>query len=214
MYATFDIYKNLYGYWGGFFMQITRRGFLTVTGAVGGGVALSSLGLNLNPARAYAADLDKMNRVKVAKQSTTICAYCSCGCGLICSTDKATGKIINIEGDADHPINEGSLCAKGAGFFDLTEANKHRLKKVLYRAPYATEWEEKDWDFAIPRIARLIKKTRDKGFITKNEKGELVNRCETIGHYGSSNVDNEECWLMTVRSRALGLVYIDHQARV
>lgn len=195
-------------------MQITRRGFLTVTGAVGGGVALSSLGLNLNPARAYAADLDKMNRVKVAKQSTTICAYCSCGCGLICSTDKATGKIINIEGDADHPINEGSLCAKGAGFFDLTEANKHRLKKVLYRAPYATEWEEKDWDFAIPRIARLIKKTRDKGFITKNEKGELVNRCETIGHYGSSNVDNEECWLMTVRSRALGLVYIDHQARV
>ena len=138
-------------------------------------------------------ELDKMNRVKMAKQVSTICAYCSCGCGLICSVDKLTGKIFNIEGDADHPINEGTLCAKGAGFFDLTEANKHRLKKVLYRAPYATEWEEKDWDFAIPRIARLIKDTRDKEFITKNAKGELVNRCETIGHYGSSNVDNEEC---------------------
>jgi len=185
-----------------------------MTGAVGGGIALSSLGLNLNPTRAYAADLDKMNRVKAAKQSTTICAYCSCGCGLVCSVDKTTGKIINIEGDADHPINEGSLCAKGAGFFDLTEANKHRLTKVLYRAPYATEWEEKDWDFAIPRIARLIKKTRDKDFITKNAKGELVNRCESIGHYGSSNVDNEECWLMVAKSRALGMVYIDHQARV
>lgn len=195
-------------------MRITRRGFLTLSGAVGGGITLSSLGLNLKPTKAYAEELDKMNRVKAARQSTTICAYCSCGCGLVCSTDKTTGKIINIEGDADHPINEGSLCAKGAGFFDLTEANKHRLTKVLYRAPYATEWEEKTWDFAIPKIARLIKNTRDKGFVTKNDKGELVNRCETIGHYGSSNVDNEECWLMAVKSRALGMVYIDHQARV
>lgn len=195
-------------------MDITRRGFLTLTGAVGSGFALSNLGLNLIPTKAYADELSKMDRIKIAKQFTTICAYCSCGCGLVCSVDKATGKIFNIEGDADHPINEGALCAKGAGFFDLTEANKHRLTKVLYRAPYATEWEEKDWDFAIPRIARLIKKTRDKDFITKNAKGELVNRCESIGHYGSSNVDNEECWLMTIKSRALGMVYIDHQARV
>jgi len=50
--------------------------------------------------------------------------------------------------------------------------------------------------------------------VVKNAKGELVNRCESIGHYGSSNVDNEECWLMTVKSSALGMVYIDHQARV
>lgn len=195
-------------------MQITRRGFLAMTGTVGGGVALSSLGLNLNPTRAYANELGKMDRIKIARQVTTICCYCSVGCGLVCSVDKATGKIFNIEGDADHPINEGSLCAKGAGFFDLTEANKHRLTKVLYRKPYGTEWEEKDWNFALSRIARLIKDTRDKNFIKKNDKDELVNRCEAIGHYGSSNIDNEECWLVSVKSRALGLVYIDHQARV
>jgi formate dehydrogenase major subunit len=195
-------------------MQITRRGFLTMTGAVGGGVALSTLGLNLSPARAYADELGKMDRIKVARQSTTICPYCSCGCGLVCSTDKATGKIISIEGDADNPINEGAHCSKGAGLFDLTEANKHRLTKVLYRKPYGTEWEEKDWDFALSRIARLVKDTRDKGFVTKNDKGELVNRCESIGHYGSSNIDNEECWVVTAKSRALGVVYMDHQARV
>ncbi len=195
-------------------MQISRRGFLTMTGAVGGGVALSSLGLNLNPTRAYADELSKMDQIKIAKQVTTICCYCSVGCGLVCSVDKATGKIFNIEGDADHPINEGSLCAKGAGFFDLTEANKHRLTKVLYRAPGGDKWEEKDWDFAISRIARLVKDTRDKGFVKANDKGELVNRCETIGHYGSSNIDNEECWLVTAKSRALGIVYMDHQARV
>lgn len=195
-------------------MQITRRGFLTLTGAVGGGIALSTLGINLNPTRAYATELSKMDRIKVAKQTMTTCCYCSVGCGLVCSTDKATGKIINIEGDADHPINEGSLCAKGAGLFDLTEANKHRLTKVLYRKPYGTQWEEKDWDFALSRIARLVKDTRDKGFTKRNAKGELVNRCEAIGHYGSSNIDNEECWLVTAKSRALGLVYMDHQARV
>ncbi len=195
-------------------MQITRRGFLTLTGAIGGGVALSGFGLNLNATRAYADELGKMDRIKVAKQVTTICCYCSVGCGLVCSVDKATGKIFNIEGDADHPINEGSLCAKGAGFFDLTEANKHRLTKVLYRKPYGTEWEEKDWDFALSRIARLVKDTRDKNFTKTNAKGELVNRCEAIGHYGSSNIDNEECWLVSVKSRALGLVYIDRQARV
>ena len=195
-------------------MELTRRGFLSLSGAVGSGIVLSGLGIDLRPTQAYAEGLNKMNRIKAARQVSTICCYCSVGCGLICSVDKLTGKIFNIEGDADHPINEGSLCAKGAGLFDLTEANKHRLTKVLYRKPYGTEWEEKDWGFALSRIARLVKDTRDKDFVTKNAKGELVNRCESIGHYGSSNVDNEECWLITVKSRSLGLVYIDHQARV
>lgn len=195
-------------------MEITRRGFLGLSGAVGSGIALSTLGIDLRPMRAYADELNKMQRIKLAKQVITTCCYCSVGCGLICSVDKTTGKIFNIEGDADHPINEGSLCAKGAGFFDLTEANKYRLKKVLYRAPGGTDWEEKDWNWAIDRIARLIKTERDKSFVKKNDKGEVVNRLETIAHLGSSNVDNEECWLMSVKCRALGMVYIDHQARV
>jgi formate dehydrogenase major subunit len=195
-------------------MEITRRGFLSLSGLIGSGIALSPFGIDLRPMMAYADELNKMGRIKVAKQVTTVCCYCSVGCGLICSVDKLTGKIFNIEGDPDHPINEGSLCAKGAGFFDLTEANKHRLQKVLYRAPMSDKWEEKNWEWALKRIARLVKDTRDKGFVTKNAKEELVNRCETIGHLGSSNVDNEECWLMTTKARALGLIYIDHQARV
>jgi len=195
-------------------MEITRRGFLILSGRVGSGVALSSLGLSLDPIEAFAAEANKMQRVMTARQVSTVCCYCSCGCGLICSVDKVTGKIINIEGDPEHPINEGALCAKGAGFFDLTEANKYRLRKVLYRAPMSDKWEEKDWGWAIERIARLVKDTRDKGFVERNSKGELVNRCETIGHLGSSNVDNEECWLMSVACRSMGLVYIDHQARV
>lgn len=195
-------------------MEISRRRFLSMSGAIGSGVALSSLGLDLTALKAHAAELNKMDRVRNAKQSISICCYCSVGCNVICSTDKLTGKIINIEGDPDMPINEGSLCAKGAGLFGLTAANEHRLKKVLYRAPKSDTWEEKDWDWTLKRIARLFKDTRDADFKTHNDKGELVNRVETIGHYGSSNIGNEECWTLSVGCRAMGLVHIDHQARV
>ena len=195
-------------------MELTRRGFFSLSGAVGSGIVLSGLGIDLRPTQAYAEGLDKMNRIKAARQVTTICCYCSVGCGLICSVDKLTGKIFNIEGDPEHPINEGSLCAKGAGFFDLTEANKHRLTKVLYRKPYGTEWEEKDWDFALSRIARLVKDTRDTTFVARNAKGELVNRTEGIASVGSAAMDNEECFLYQKFLRGLGLVYIEHQARI
>lgn len=195
-------------------MEISRRRFLSMSGAIGSGVALSTLGLDLTALKAHAAGLNKMDRIRTAKQSISICCYCSVGCNVICSTDKLTGKIFNIEGDPDMPINEGSLCAKGAGLLGLTEVNEHRLKKVLYRAPKSDKWEEKDWDWTLKRIARLFKDTRDKDFVTHNAKGELVNRVETIGHYGSSNIGNEECWTLSVALRAMSLVHIDHQARV
>jgi formate dehydrogenase major subunit len=195
-------------------MGITRRDFLTFSGTLGAGLALGRLGFDLGPLAAYAEEVKKMDQVQAAKQTTSICCYCSVGCGLIVSTEAKTGKVLNIEGDPDHPINEGSLCAKGAGLYQTSAANTHRLQKVLYRAPYSTKWEEKSWDWAITRIARKIKATRDADFITANAKGQVVNRVETIAHMGSSNVDNEECWAITALVRSLGLVYIDHQARV
>ncbi|MGB9618338.1 MAG: twin-arginine translocation signal domain-containing protein, partial [Desulfomonilaceae bacterium] len=108
-------------------MEVTRREFLVFTGIAGAGLALSSLGVNLGPVKAYAAEQKKIDKVKTAKQSTTICPYCAVGCGLICSTDTKEKKIINIEGDPDHPINEGALCAKGAALFQTTANNPNRL---------------------------------------------------------------------------------------
>jgi formate dehydrogenase major subunit len=163
---------------------------------------------------AYAEEMKKIDKVKSAKQTTSVCCYCSVGCGLICSTDTKTGKIINIEGDPEHPVNEGTLCAKGAAIYQTSAANEHRLTKVLYRAPKSDKWQEKSWDWAITEIAKRIKKTRDAGFIEKNSKGQVVNRLENIAHMGSSNLDNEECWLITAMVRSMGLVFIDHQARV
>ena len=148
-----------------------RRSFLKLSCGLGAGILLSSLGVSVLPIEAFAQELTKYDRIKTAKQSTSICCYCAVGCGLLCSTDTKTGKIINIEGDPEHPINEGSLCAKGAGIYQTTAANDRRLDKVLYRAPYGDKWEEKDWDFAIDRIARHLKEERDAGFVKRMRKG-------------------------------------------
>jgi formate dehydrogenase major subunit len=195
-------------------MDVTRREFLVISGAVGAGLTLSSLGIDMGPAKAYAAGLDKVNKVKSAKPSTTICPYCAVGCGLLCSTDSKSGKIINIEGDSDHPINEGALCAKGAALFQTTANNASRLKKVLYRAPGSDKWQEKSWEWALSEIAKRVKTARDKNFIEKNAKGQTVNRVEAIAHVGSAALDNEELWPLQAMMRALGLVWIEHQARI
>lgn len=194
-------------------MSVTRREFFVVSGLVGAGMALSSLGVDMGPVKAFADEL-KIDKMKTAKASTSVCAYCSVGCGLIVSADSKTGNIINIEGDSDHPINEGALCAKGASLFQTTASNPNRLTKVLYRAPYSDKWQEKPVDWAISEIARKVKATRDAGFVEKNEKGQVVNRVENIVHLGSSNIDNEEIAALNILVRSLGLVYIDHQARI
>lgn len=194
--------------------KCTRREFLAAAGAFAGGLALSSLGIPLGAVKAFAQELSKAERIKTAKITITTCYHCSVSCGLLCATDSKTGKVFNIEGDPEHPINEGALCAKGAAMFQMSANNEHRLTKVLYRAPYSTKWEEKTWDWVIERIARKIKTARDADFIFKNAKGQMVNRLETIGHMGSSKLDNEECWVTTTMARALGLVHVDHQARV
>jgi formate dehydrogenase major subunit len=91
--------------------------------------------------------------------------------------------------------------------------NENRLDKVLYRAPYATEWQELTWAEAIPMMAQRIKDTRDATFEETNAAGNTVNRTLGIGSLGSAAMDNEECWLYQKFLRALGLVYIEHQAR-
>lgn len=195
-------------------MSFGRRKFLQASCCLGAGLALTRLGVDLSPVVAYAQEITKIARLKTAKVATSLCYYCSVTCWVICSTDPVTGKVINIEGDPDHPINEGSLCAKGAALFQTSSSNEHRLSKVLYRAPYSDKWEEKPLDWALDQVARKIKDIRDKDFVVKNKEGRLVNRVETLGHMGSSKADNEECWVTTTMCRTLGLVNIDHQARV
>jgi len=185
-------------------MDVSRRGFLKISGAV---LAASGLGVSLKPVSAYAQPL----KIKYAKETTTICPYCSVGCSIIVSVRQ--GKVVNTEGDPDSPINKGSLCSKGGSIYQMA-VNENRLSKPLYREPFGTAWKEVEWEWALDKIAENIKKSRDAGFKVTNEKGETVNRTEGIASVGSAAMDLEECYTYQKFLRGLGLVYIEHQARI
>jgi len=191
-------------------MNVNRREFIQITGATAAGLSVSGLGFDLSPVKAHA----QMLKTKYAKETTTICPYCAVGCGAIVHTSrKADGRIINIEGDPGHVINRGSLCSKGASLTQLAE-NENRLTEPMYRAPYSKEWKQVSWDWALGEIANRVKATRDGTFDHKNAKGQVVNRTTGIASVGSAALDNEECWTYQALMRALGLVYIEHQARI
>jgi len=186
-------------------MPVTRRDFLklsgaTTAGAFFGGVSFLS-GCKSAP-----------EKLKGAKQTTTICPYCGVGCGLIVSAKN--GKVINIEGDPDHPINKGTLCSKGNALYQIAvNPLKKRLDKVQYRKPGGTKWEEITWETAIKKIARKVKDTRDRTFIEK-EGGYTVNRASGLVGLGGAALDNEECYVWSKFARLMGISYLEHQARI
>jgi formate dehydrogenase major subunit len=183
-------------------IEPTRRQFLggIGTGAVAiGAIAQGGCGPAVPPLK-----------TKGATPTTTVCPFCGVGCGQVVSTQQ--GRVIHIEGDPGHPVSEGTLCSKGASAIQVVN-NPRRLQKVLYRAPRGTAWEEKTWDWALARIATRVKETRDKTFQT-TANGVTVNRTEAIACLGGSALDNEEAYLLVKLMRALGLVYIEHQARL
>lgn len=186
-------------------MSISRRDFFKISGGavVGGISALSAEEI---------AEAKKLgNKLEGTKVSTTICPYCGVGCGFRVYTKN--GKIVNLEGDPDHPISQGHACSKGSSLHQLIE-NPNRVTKPMYRAPGESNWKEVKWDWILDRLAEKIKETRDKTFEQKNSKGQVVNRTQKIASLGSAALDNEECFIFQKWLRSLGLVYIEHQARI
>lgn len=182
-------------------MKINRRNFLKLSGA-----SLAGATIPLSVKQAETREL----LIKDAVRTTSICPFCAVGCGLWVWA--RNGTVVHIEGDAEHPINEGALCSKGMALTQLANSDR-RITRPLYRRPGGTGWEEKPWDWTLSRIATLIKKTRNATF-RSHDNGITVNRTEGIAALGGAAMDNEECYLYVKLARALGLVYIEHQARI
>jgi formate dehydrogenase major subunit len=178
-------------------------------------VAASVLGFDLTPA--YAA----VRELKIARTTETrsTCPYCSVSCGVIIHTlgDRSRNvepTVVHVEGDADHPINQGTLCPKGITL-KQNIVNDRRLTNVMYRAPRSTVWEEKSWDFAIERIARLVKQTRDEHLVETDAVGHTINALTRLGVIGGCTDTNEMNYLLVKTFRAgLGVVPIEQQARI
>jgi len=195
-------------------MPVTRRQFVKLAA---GGLGATSLGaLGFSPARTLA----EVRTFKLAQASETrnTCPYCSVGCGVILyslgdRSKNARSEVFHIEGDPDHPVNRGTLCPKGASLVDFVRS-PNRLKHVEYRAPGGAKWETVTWDWALDRIARLMKDDRDKNFVVQNAKGVTVNRWNTVGMLAASASSNETGYITHKTFRALGGVAFDNQARV
>ena len=194
-------------------MELTRRQFVQLTA---GGLAGSSLAaLGFSPARALA----EVRQFKLARTSETrnTCPYCSVGCGVILyglgdRSKNAHTEIIHVEGDPDHPVNRGTLCPKGAALLDFIHS-PHRLRWPEHRAAGEKEWKRVSWEFAVERIARLMKDDRDANFLQKS--GDVtVNRWTSVAFLAASASSNESGYITNKVIRALGMTALDNQARV
>jgi formate dehydrogenase major subunit len=193
--------------------DLTRRGFLKVSAAGAATVGVSTLGFDVAVAEATTVKQDL--RIAGAKVSHSVCPYCAVGCSLLAYTRK-NGKgteLLQIEGDPDSPINEGTLCPKGASAMELA-VSRRRLQHPLYRAPGASEWKRVSWGFVLDKLARKIKAARDRTFVAKDEDGNVVNRTEGLAFAGGAAFSNEEGYLAAKLMRGLGLVHLEQQARV
>jgi formate dehydrogenase major subunit len=190
--------------------RVSRRDFLKLSTAGAGGSSLL-LAAGLGPAEG-ASDFKLHKKIG---EAFTICPYCSCGCGMVIATDE-TGHVINAEGDPDHIVNRGVLDPKSIAVRQLS-TSPLRLHKVMYRAPGSTEWEEKTWDWAIGEIAMRIKNTRDRSWVETvkvDGKDAPVNRTDGLAWLGGAANNSEDCYLSSKLARALGVVYLEHQARI
>jgi formate dehydrogenase major subunit len=191
----------------------TRREFLT-SSATGGFVLGGLLGLGTD-LRAAQAEVRRL-KIANAKEVPSVCPYCGVGCGQIVSVRQ--GKIVNIEGNPESFISRGSLCPKGSATYQLA-VNPNRVTGVWYRAPGAKEWDKtKTLDWAMDRVAHLVKKTRDETFRETwkrpDGKEKKVNHTLAIASLGGATIDNEWNYLQAKLTRTLGMVFLENQARI
>ena len=191
-------------------MAVSRRGFLKISGAAAAGTALGGVaGLGLQPKRAHAAA--QALRIQNTKAFPSVCPYCAVGCGTLVHV--ANGQIVNIEGNPDSPVNQGTLCPKGAAIYQL-HVNPNRQTKVLHRPPGGTSWEEMDLNTAMDRVAQLVKKTRDETFVVQDSGNKKVMASEAIFSLGGATMDNEWNHVQQKLMRGIGVTPIENQARI
>jgi formate dehydrogenase major subunit len=155
--------------------------------------------------------VNKAARIKDATVVHSVCPYCAVGCSQLVYVKG--GKIIDIEGNPESPINAGTLCPKGANAFQLG-TNPHRIQHVLYRAPYSDRWDRRPLDWAMQRIAELTREAREEGFIDQKD-GKLLNHVTNVASLGGATMDNEENYLIKkLFNGGLGIVSIENQARI
>jgi formate dehydrogenase major subunit len=197
-------------------MEISRRQFIKSAGV---GLAATSLGaFGFGEAEQAYAQAIRPFKLTNTTEARSTCPYCAVSCGMVIyaapsKTQKGKMEVVHIEGDADHPVNRGTLCPKGSAALDYIRSET-RVKFPMYRKPGTNQFERVTWDFAMDRIAKLMKEDRDQNFIEKNSNGVTVNRWTTMAFLSGSSCTNETGWITWKVARGLGMLQIENQARI
>jgi len=87
-----------------------RRGFFRIVGASGAAVAAAGCGKTTETLLPYVIPPEHIVP-GVATWFATVCRECPAGCGVLAKSRE--GRIVKLEGNPDHPVNRGALCARG-----------------------------------------------------------------------------------------------------
>ena len=141
----------------------------------------------------------------------SVCPYCAVGCAQkVYVKDE---QVVQIEGNPDSPISRGRLCPKGSASKQLV-TGPHREQKVLYRAPYGTDWTELELETAVDMVTDRVLAARRKGWQDTDGDGNRLNRTLGFASLGGATLDNEENYLIKKLFTAVGAIQIENQARI
>jgi formate dehydrogenase major subunit len=170
-----------------------------------------AMDLGLGPSAASARTLSAGARIAGLNVTESVCPFCAVGCGQLVYT--RDGELVDIEGNPRSPINQGTLCPKGASSRQLVQ-QPGRLTKVRYRAPGATDWKELELEQAMDMIAERVIAARENGWQETDHRGWRVDRTLGFAHLGGATLDNEENYLIKKLFTAMGAIQIENQARI
>ena len=174
---------------------------LTGADRLGRGAAAKSPKTTARTARTASAD----------RVTGSVCPYCAVGCAQqVYVRDE---QVVQIEGNPDSPVSRGRLCPKGSASKQLV-TGPQREEHVLYRAPYAKDWQRIDLGRAMDMVADRVLDARRKGWQDHDEDGNPLRRTMGIAGLGGATLDNEENYLIKKLFTAMGAVQIENQARI
>jgi anaerobic selenocysteine-containing dehydrogenase len=143
----------------------------------------------------------------------TLCQACLYSCGIEVHVEG--GKIVKIEGMAEHPVNKGRLCPKGANIINWIYS-PDRLKFPLKKDH--GEWKRISWDEALDTIALKLKEIKEEHgakavaslfgmvfFVQGRISKELMQRFWDV--YGSPNIFSVDSMCYRVRCAAQAMTF-------
>ena len=172
------------------------RGFLTTISTFGDKPLAESICESCGECvtRCPAGALTPRKSQRPAREVSTTCPYCGCGCGIYLGVRGE--KVVSVRGDVDNPVNKGALCVKGRFGYDFIN-HPERLTSPLIKQN--GEFVKVTWDEALDCIGSNLSKCRGDEFAA----------------ISSAKCTNEENYLIQKFTRAvMGTNNIDHCARL